>query len=94
MELDKVVNSEDRTERDLTTPLIIVQYLQLLHIVMTSLIITMASLVKNVWTAERRSRKKLSLENKPSDITPNKSASKPYSKDMLISNISVDNNAQ
>ena len=49
---------------------------------------------KKLLSAETRSITILYLEDKPSDITQNKSAPNPYSKDMLISNISVDNNVQ
>ena len=48
---------------------------------------------KKALTEETHYRTIFALGNKPSGIVQNKSASNPYSKDMLISNISVDNNA-
>ena len=52
---------------------------------------TLTSLEKKALTAETHYIKLLSIKDKPSGIIQNKSASNPYSKDMLISNISVNN---
>ena len=45
-------------------------------------------------TAETHSRKFCALDDKASVVIQDKSESNPYLKDKLISNISVDNNAQ
>ena len=49
---------------------------------------------KRSLTTETHSRTIFSIEDKLSDIIQKKYASNPYSKDMLISNISIDNDAQ
>ena len=54
---------------------------------------TLTSLVKAL-TADALCTTIFSLEDKPSDIIQNKSASNTYSKYILTSNISVDNDAQ
>ena len=54
---------------------------------------TLASVIK-YFTAETHFIKTFALDNKPSVIIQNESASNPYSKYMLISDISVDVDAQ
>ena len=54
----------------------------------------LTSLVKKSSTAETHDRKIFALDDKPADIIKDKSASNPYSKDMLIPNISVHNDAR
>ena len=48
---------------------------------------------KKSFNAETHYRKIFSLEDKPSDTIQIKSTSNPYSKDIFVSNISVDNDA-
>ena len=54
----------------------------------------LTSVVKRSFTVETHSRKFCDLDNKPSFVIQNESASKPYSKYTLISNIYVDKDTQ